>query len=40
MKKNVLLLYHLDKNEWKKYKNEIVNHSKVWSEFSKKAINK
>lgn len=37
---NVPPLYHLDKVEWEKHKEEIVKHSKVWSEFSKKAINK
>ncbi|WP_054026699.1 glycoside hydrolase [Bacillus sp. FJAT-28004] len=35
---NVPPLYHLDKHEWKKHKETIVNHSKVWSSFSKKAI--
>ncbi|QFF99969.1 hypothetical protein PB01_14690 [Psychrobacillus glaciei] len=35
---NVPPLYHLDKNEWKKHKEAIVSHSKVWSTFSKKAI--
>ena len=33
-------LYHLDKEEWEKHKDIIVNHSKVWSDFSKKVINK
>ncbi|MEK5481270.1 glycoside hydrolase [Viridibacillus sp. FSL R5-0888] len=35
---NVPPLYHIDKYEWKKYKDTIINHSKVWSSFSKKAI--
>ena len=37
---NMPPLYHLDKEEWEKYKDTIVNHSKVWSDFSKKVINK
>ncbi|AOR25156.1 glycoside hydrolase [Clostridium taeniosporum] len=37
---NVPPLYHLDRVEWEKHKDEIVEHSKVWSKFSKKAINK
>ncbi|MFJ7936266.1 glycoside hydrolase [Sporosarcina sp. NPDC096371] len=35
---NVPPLYHIDKFEWEKHKETIVNHSKVWSNFSKKAI--
>jgi len=35
---NVPPLYHIDKYEWEKYKDTIINHSKVWSNFSKKAI--
>ncbi|MFE6168762.1 glycoside hydrolase [Viridibacillus arvi] len=35
---NVPPLYHIDKYEWGKYKTTIINHSKVWSNFSKKAI--
>ncbi|MGE7918525.1 glycoside hydrolase [Viridibacillus sp. NPDC093762] len=35
---NVPPLYHIDKHEWEKYKTTIINHSKVWSNFSKKAI--
>ncbi|WP_370877718.1 glycoside hydrolase [Paenibacillus anaericanus] len=35
---NVPPLYHIDKDEWKKHKETIINHSKVWSDFSKKAI--
>lgn len=35
---NVPPLYHIDKYEWEKYKTTIINHSKVWSNFSKKAI--
>lgn len=37
---NVPPLYHIDKNQWEKNKEQIVSHTKVWSEFSKKAINK
>lgn len=37
---NIPPLYHLDKEEWEKHKDTIVNHSKVWSDFSKKVINK
>ncbi|MFI8496651.1 glycoside hydrolase [Peribacillus butanolivorans] len=35
---NVPPLYHIDKHEWEKHKETIVRHSKVWSNFSKKAI--
>lgn len=35
---NIPPLYHLDKEEWEKHKDTIVNHSKVWSDFSKKVI--
>ena len=35
---NVPPLYHIDKLEWEKHKETIVRHSKVWSNFSKKAI--
>ncbi|WAG68518.1 MULTISPECIES: glycoside hydrolase [unclassified Clostridium] len=37
---NVPPLYHIDKNEWNKNKAVIVKHTKVWSDFSKKAITK
>ncbi|KAA0964826.1 hypothetical protein FQ087_00390 [Sporosarcina sp. ANT_H38] len=37
---NVPPLYHLDKHEWEKHKDTIVRHSKVWSNFSEKAITK
>ncbi|WP_252250500.1 glycoside hydrolase [Clostridium sp. ZBS13] len=37
---NVPPLYHLDKNEWVEHKETIIKHSKVWSDFSKKVINK
>lgn len=37
---NVPPLYHIDKNEWQKNKELIVKHTKVWSDFSQKAINK
>ncbi|MEG1482267.1 glycoside hydrolase [Clostridium sp.] len=36
---NVPPLYHIDKNEWNKYKDIIVDNYKVWSKFSKKVIN-
>lgn len=29
---------HLDNSEWNEYKQDIVSHYKVWSEFSRKAI--
>lgn len=35
---NVPPLYHIDKFEWEKHKETIVNHSQIWSNFSKKAI--
>ncbi|MGL4374451.1 MAG: glycoside hydrolase [Turicibacter sp.] len=35
---NVPPLYHIDKVEWKKHKEAIVNHSKIYSDFSQKAI--
>lgn len=31
-------LYHLDIQEWKKYKEDISEHTKIWSQFSKQAI--
>lgn len=31
-------LYHLDKEEWNNYKEDISAHTKVWSQFSKQAI--
>ncbi|MEI0489329.1 glycoside hydrolase [Brachyspira pulli] len=37
---NVPPLYHIDLEEWKRYKEDIINHHKVWSEFSKKVITK
>lgn len=37
---NTAPMYHIDKAEWKKHKDDIINHNKVWSEFNKKAINK
>lgn len=44
MMKNILYntapMYHLDKNEWTKYKKDILSHDKVWSDFNKKAIEK
>ena len=35
---NVPPLYHLDGEEWQEYKNEIVSHTKVWSEFGRQAV--
>ena len=32
---NVPPLYHLDATEWNRYKDDIVRHTSVWSEFSK-----
>lgn len=31
-------LYHLDRTEWEKYKTPIADHTKVWSQFSQKAV--
>lgn len=31
-------LYHLDSEEWKKYKNDISEHTKIWSQFSRQAV--
>lgn len=42
--KNILYntspLYHIDKNEWLKNNKIIVSHFKIWSNFSKKALDK
>ncbi len=35
---NVPSMYHLDKVECNKHKDQIITHNKVWSEFNKKAI--
>lgn len=35
---NVPSMYHIDRSEWNKHKDEIISHNNVWSEFSKKAI--
>ncbi|MBS4929857.1 MAG: molecular chaperone GroEL [Clostridiales bacterium] len=35
---NVPPIYHLDSEQWEEYKNDIVSHHKVWSDFSSKAI--
>ncbi|MBO1579493.1 glycoside hydrolase [Bacillus sp. XF8] len=35
---NVPPLYHLDEVEWKKHKNEITHHLKIWEAFHKKAV--
>lgn len=35
---NVPPLYHLDENEWEKYKDVIAAHHSVWSEFSRQAV--
>lgn len=37
---NVPPLYHIDKNQWEKNKEQIISHTKVWSDFSEKVINK
>ncbi len=37
---NVPPLYHLDSVEWKEYRQDIVNHYEIWSNFSRKAIQK
>ncbi|MEG0097718.1 MAG: glycoside hydrolase, partial [Cetobacterium sp.] len=37
---NTAPMYHIDRVEWDKHKNDIIDHDKVWSEFNKKAINK
>lgn len=31
-------MYHIDRNEWDKNKDKIESHTKIWSEFNKKAI--
>lgn len=35
---NVPPLYHLDAVEWENYREDIINHQSVWSEFSKTAV--
>lgn len=35
---NVPPLYHLDAVQWEKYKDDIVRHNAVWSEFSRNAV--
>lgn len=35
---NVPPLYHLDKEQWTAYKDDIVQHTAVWSGFSRKAV--
>ena len=35
---NVPPLYHLDSEEWAKYKQDIIRHQSVWSSFSRKAV--
>lgn len=37
---NVPPLYHLDAEEWEKYKQDIINHQVIWSNFSKEAVTK
>lgn len=37
---NVPPLYHLDGTQWETYKEDMVSHTKVWSEFSKQVITK
>ncbi|MGL5506584.1 MAG: glycoside hydrolase, partial [Paraclostridium sp.] len=31
-------MYHIDRTEWDKHKDDILSHTKVWSDFNKKAI--
>lgn len=31
-------LYHLDREEWETYKEDIISHTKVWAEFSRQAV--
>lgn len=35
---NVPPLYHLDAREWEEYKEDIVRHTAVWSDFARKAV--
>ena len=35
---NVPPLYHLDAVQWEKYKDDIVRHNAIWSEFSRNAV--
>lgn len=35
---NVPPLYHLDAEEWKKYKEDIISHTTVWSAFGRRAV--
>lgn len=35
---NVPPIYHIDKQEWQKHKDTIIEHTTVWSKFSEKAI--
>lgn len=35
---NVSPLYHLDDEQWNEYKEDITAHNKIWSAFSKKAV--
>lgn len=35
---NVPPIYHLDSEQWNEYKNDIMAHHKVWTDFSSKAI--
>ena len=35
---NVSPLYHLDDEQWNEYKEDITAHNKIWSVFSKKAV--
>lgn len=37
---NVPPMYHLDEEQWSKYKQDIISHQKVWSNFSKQAVTK
>ena len=37
---NMPPLYHLDSAEWERYKDDIITHTTVWSDFSKQVINR
>ncbi|WDV46275.1 glycoside hydrolase [Clostridiaceae bacterium M8S5] len=37
---NVPPMYHLDRQQWEKYKEDIIAHTKFWSDFSKQVITK
>lgn len=37
---NIPPMYHLDAEEWDKYKQDIINHQTVWSDFNRQAVTK